>query len=293
MKLNKSRRVVFTTKGEQLFDANLSIYVNRIKESFVLSEHDHDFVEICYVSEGTGTHYVENQAIPVKKGDLFYIPIGVSHIFRPSKVSAKNSLIVFNCIFREQLFDFMQNGAFPHIGAIQLKRIKPGITQWMQFKEQRHEFRDLFAGLLWEHDLKPVGHQAMLYALFIQLFLLLERHEEENSERVDSSGGIQRLAEAIEYMRAHLHESLTLPIIAKFMNIGERQLQRLIKKATGQSFIQWLQSERISKSCELLQQTSERISDIAPQVGFQDLKHFHRLFKNIMGVTPGQYRKSV
>ena len=169
--MDKSRRVVMTTKGEQLFDAHLSIYVNRSKESFVLSEHDHDFVEICYVSEGTGTHYIENQAISVKKGDLFYIPIGV-------------------------------------------------------------------------------------------------------------------------YMRAHLDETLTLPIISKFINVGERQLQRLIKKATGQTFIQWLQGERISKSCELLQQTNEKVSEIASQVGFQDLKHFHRLFKSKTGVTPGLYRKS-
>jgi AraC family L-rhamnose operon transcriptional activator RhaR len=291
--MDKSRRVVITSKGEQLFDAHLSIYINRIKESFVLSEHDHDFVEICYVSEGTGTHYIENLAIPVKKGDLFYIPIGVSHIFRPSNDSAESSLIVYNCIFREPLFDFMQNGAFPNIGAIQLSRLKPGITQWIHFKEQRNEFRNLFAGLLWEHDLKPVGHQAMLYALFIQLFLLLERHEEKNDERVNLSGSAQRLAEAIEYMQAHLDQALTLPIISKLMNIGERQLQRLIKKATGQTFIQWLQGERISKSCELLQQTSEKIAEIATQVGFQDLKHFHKLFKSKTGVTPGQYRKSV
>jgi AraC-like DNA-binding protein/mannose-6-phosphate isomerase-like protein (cupin superfamily) len=287
-KMDKSRRVVMTNKGEQLFDAHLSIYVNRIKESFTLSEHDHDFVEITYVSEGTGTHYIENQAINVKRGDLFYIPLGVSHIFRPSNTSTKDSLIVYNCIFRESLFDFLQNGAFPHIGALKLTRLQPGITRWMQFKEHTHEFRDLFTALLWEHDLKPVGYEAMLYALFIQLLLLLERHEEGSSTRLDS--GAQRLGEAMEYMRTHLHESLTLPFVSKLMNISERQLQRLIKKATGQTFIQWLQGERISKSCELLQQTSGKIPEIAQLVGFQDLKHFHRLFKSKTGVTPNAVR---
>jgi AraC-like DNA-binding protein len=278
-----------TTKGEQLFDASLSIYVNRVKESFMLSEHDHDFVEISYVSEGTGTHYIENQAISVKKGDIFYIPVGVSHIFRPSTASSKHSLIVYNCIFREPLFDFLQNESFPHIGTLRLTRLRPGITKWMQFKEHAHEFRDLFAALLWEHDLKPAGHQAMLYALFVQLFLLLERHEEGGDHRLDL--GAQRLALAMDYMRTHLHEPLTLSFVSMLMNIGERQVQRLIKKATGQTFIQWLQGERINKSCELLQQSSDKIPEIARQVGFQDLKHFHRLFKSKTGVTPGRYRK--
>ncbi|QGQ94342.1 AraC family transcriptional regulator [Paenibacillus psychroresistens] len=286
--MNKSRKVVITTKGEQLFDEHLSIFVNRIKESFVLSEHDHDFVEITYVSEGTGIHYIDNQTINVKKGDLFYIPLGVSHIFRPSNTSEKDSLIVYNCIFRESLFDFLQNGAFPQVGALKLTRLNPAINRWMHFKEHTHEFRDLFTALLWEHDLKPLGHEAMLFALFIQLLLLLERREEGSNASSDS--GARRLDVALEYMRDHLHESLTLPIVSKLMNIGERQLQRLIKKATGQTFIQWLQGERISKSCELLLKTTDKIPEIAQQVGFQDLKHFHRLFKSKTGVTPNAVR---
>jgi AraC-like DNA-binding protein/quercetin dioxygenase-like cupin family protein len=288
LQMNKSRKVVLTTKGEQLFNSNLSIYVNRSKESFTLSEHDHDFVEITYVCEGTGTHYIDNQTITVKRGDLFYIPLGVSHIFRPSNASSKDSLIVYNCIFRESLFDFLQNGAISQKGELKLTRLRPGIKRWMHFKEHAHEFRDLFAALLWEHDLKPFGHETMLFALFIQLFLLLERREEGSKARSDS--GAQRLEVALEYMRDHLHESLTLSIVSKIMNIGERQLQRLIKKATGQSFIQWLQGERINKSCELLQQTTDKIPEIAQQVGFQDLKHFHRLFKSITGVTPNAVR---
>ncbi|OGX61574.1 MAG: hypothetical protein A2189_02850 [Paenibacillus sp. RIFOXYA1_FULL_44_5] len=280
-----------TSKGEHFFDANLAIYVNRVSESFELSEHDHDFVEISYVSEGAGTHYIESQAIPVKKGDVFYIPIGVSHIFRPSTSSSMHRLIVYNCIFHEPLFDLLQNGPVPPRGNLQLTRLGPGITTWMQFKEHAHEFRDLFTAMLSEHDLKPIGHQAMLYALFIQIILLLERHEESNSPRLHS--GSQRLELAMTYIEPLLHEPLTLSIISNVMNISERQLQRLIKKATGQTFIQWLQGERINKSCELLQQTSHKIPEIARQVGFQDLKHFHRLFKSKIGVTPGQYRKFV
>jgi AraC-like DNA-binding protein len=227
----------------------------------------------------------------VKKGDLFYIPLGISHIFRPSTTSAKDSLIVYNCIFREPLIDFLQNTAFPQKSAFKLTRLRPGITRWMQFKENTHEFGNLFAALLWEHDLKPAGHVAMLYALFIQLFLLLERHEEASKARLDS--GAQRLGETLEYMRSNLHEPLTLNFVSTLMNISKRQLQRLMKKATGQTFIQWLQGERIHKSCELLQTTTHVIPEISQLVGFQDLKHFHRLFKNKTGVTPGQYRKTL
>lgn len=49
--------------------------------------HSHDFIEICLVAEGTGVHYIDNQQMQVARGDMLFIPIGVSHVFRPKSTS--------------------------------------------------------------------------------------------------------------------------------------------------------------------------------------------------------------
>lgn len=56
------------------------MYVNRATESFELLEHSHDFVEVSYISEEKGYHFIDDQVVTVQKGDLFFIPAGVSHV---------------------------------------------------------------------------------------------------------------------------------------------------------------------------------------------------------------------
>jgi AraC family L-rhamnose operon transcriptional activator RhaR len=271
---HNSRRTDRVTKGEQFFEPDFAIYVNRVSESFSLLEHSHDFVEICYVSEGTGTHYIEDHVIAVKKGDLFYIPIGVSHIFRPASTSPNNTLIVINCIFREQL-RFQDD-------------LWSDISTWKQIKERGHEFGDIMNTMHRENNSKFDGYKIVLYALLLQLLILVKRELSETNHRRPAD---RRIELALAFIQDHLNESLTLTQVSHHAELGERQLQRIIKKALGQTFTQWLQEQRLIRGCELLQQTQHSISEIMQRVGFQDLKHFHRLFKRKMGVSPGQYRK--
>ena len=78
------------------------MYVNRNAENFTGSYHNHDFLEIAYIAEGEGFHHLENSVQRVRKGQMFYIPLGISHVFRPTSANGK-PLIVNNCIFSVQL----------------------------------------------------------------------------------------------------------------------------------------------------------------------------------------------
>jgi AraC-like DNA-binding protein len=276
------------TKGEQFFESGLNIFVNRVSESFGLLEHSHDFVEISYVREGIGTHYIDGQTIAVKKGDLFYIPLGISHIFRPASSSPKNKLIVINCIFNEQLLDLFIKDLIGYYQYIPKSDWWSGVNTWKKFKEDGHEFGRIMDLMHQEFNRKVEGYKVVLHALLVQLFILLERE-------LDPAKPIHlldhRLEIALNFISGHLHESLTLTKVSHQTNVGERQLQRLFQRILGQSFTQWIQDQRIKRSCELLKQTKLTLTEIILSVGFQDLKHFHRLFKSKIGITPGQYRK--
>ncbi|WJH33845.1 AraC family ligand binding domain-containing protein [Paenibacillus sp. CC-CFT747] len=54
--------------GDRFFETGFDIFINREEESFSLSQHTHDFIEISYVEEGSGYHYIEDQMIPTKRG---------------------------------------------------------------------------------------------------------------------------------------------------------------------------------------------------------------------------------
>src|SRR5690554_1815438 len=88
------QRTIELFKREDWFDSKLPISVNRVYEGFTIMEHRHDFIEICYVGNGAGTHYIQDRTLPVTQGDIFLLPLGVHHVFRPLSANNQQSLLV-------------------------------------------------------------------------------------------------------------------------------------------------------------------------------------------------------
>ena len=65
----------------------------------------------------------------------------------------------------------------------------------------------------------------------------------------------------------------------------------LFKNEVGQGFNNYLQGVRIEKAKTLLKTTQMRVSDVAKEVGYADLKYFTKLFVKSVGVKPTEYRK--
>jgi two-component system response regulator YesN len=53
-----------------------------------------------------------------------------------------------------------------------------------------------------------------------------------------------------------------------------------------------LKNLRIGKATELLETTELKVLEISEKVGFDNAKHFNRVFKNMLGVTPMEYRQN-
>ncbi|MFD0716108.1 AraC family ligand binding domain-containing protein [Paenibacillus sp. GCM10027626] len=88
--------------GQDYWDDHFPLHITREREAFTLPLHLHTFIKIQYVAGGKGFHYIGDDRILAEKGDLFIIPIGTEHVYRPSSPSAKDELIVYNCLFDEQ-----------------------------------------------------------------------------------------------------------------------------------------------------------------------------------------------
>jgi len=65
---------------------------------------------------------------------------------------------------------------------------------------------------------------------------------------------------------------------------------QLFKRATGLTFTEYVARVRIEKAKTLLLARNRRVSEIAYEVGFQSLTHFNRVFRQIVGQSPSNYR---
>ena len=97
---------------------------------------------------------------------------------------------------------------------------------------------------------------------------------------------------AINYIRDHFSEQLTLEQVAQELNISRSYLALIFKKETSLTFSIWLRKYRIGKAKELLKNTNMSQDDICTEVGIYDSSYLCRLFKEYEHLSPDEYRKN-
>jgi AraC family L-rhamnose operon transcriptional activator RhaR len=279
------RRAVTLLTGEAFFDSRLPIYVNRVAESFELTEHFHDFLEISYVGEGTGTHHAGDSVMTVARGDIFLIPVGISHVFRPASTSKDRPLIVYNCIVTiDAITRLLQT--IPGGGELEML---VRFDRLRHYRDRHGEFERLFQQLHYEYAMDRPGRETVLYTGVANLLIYLLRAESE------SETAAAAVSPGVEEVLVNLHNGFREPVKAKDMaaliGVSERQFHRIFTKQTGMTFTDYLQNVRINEACRLLRTTGRKVSDIASSVGYQDITFFNGLFKKKTGVSPRQFRR--
>jgi AraC-like DNA-binding protein/ABC-type Fe3+-hydroxamate transport system substrate-binding protein len=101
----------------------------------------------------------------------------------------------------------------------------------------------------------------------------------------------QTVNATIEQLHRKYGDIWTVDRMAAAANIGRWQYTRLFKEITGQVPLQYLSGIRINHAKHLLQETDDRLFDIAQHIGFGNEFYFNRRFKQAVGLSPGQYRR--
>ncbi|MNJ58120.1 HTH-type transcriptional activator Btr [compost metagenome] len=102
--------------------------------------------------------------------------------------------------------------------------------------------------------------------------------------------GVSPVQRALAYIHDHLDQSLSLSQVAKHVHMNPNYFSEVFKRETGQNYIEFVTQAKLRKAMTLLRETPAKISEVAYQIGYEDIKHFNRLFKKFTGLTPSEYR---
>lgn len=116
------------------------------------------------------------------------------------------------------------------------------------------------------------------------------RRKRREGEVPQPAGGLPK---AMRYIETNFHTALSLARAAREAAMSVSCFERCLKKQTGTTFVTYLNSLRIARAKELLQANRAPMLQVALACGFGNQSHFNRVFRKIVGVTPGEYRKSV
>lgn len=120
---------------------------------------------------------------------------------------------------------------------------------------------------------------------------LLELHDRINSQ-FDTSKNQQKIKQAIDYIQKNYDSDLNMAVVSNHISMNYSLFSYLFKEYTGSNFVNYLKSIRMEEAKRLLTETDLRIIEISAKVGYDNEKHFMRIFKASCGVSPSEYRKN-
>ena len=122
------------------------------------------------------------------------------------------------------------------------------------------------------------------------LELLIETAELRHND-LEQLDEIFRIETALRYMDVHLSADICRHDLAKLSSLSETRFHFVFKSAIGISPMTYLKNLRMNKAQILLFQSELSIAEVGEKVGYPDVFHFSKIFKNTFLTTPSAYRK--
>lgn len=244
-------------------------------------EHRHGDLEMHFALEGEFNIMIEKETLRVPQGSMSLVHSMEAHAIPRSNEADRSVvvLIVGTSLLKKHFGEFSRT-SFPEC-VYDLRAHPRVIKLFSECAELSHS----------------VGHasELMLEGLVCQLLgTMLSELAVTECDPPEETGlyMIEKIDRALELIYYNYKDPITVEDAARVTGYSKSNFCKLFKLTVGEGFHQALNRQRVKNAAALLRSTDASVSDIALEVGFSEAKAFCRVFKDIMGVTPGQYRSA-
>lgn len=286
---------------DQLTDEEFEFKFIRHKSSRLNQAlHMHDYIQIAYVVRGVCNHHFCDKILTVGKGDLFIIPPGEAHSINPfDDKEFELVLLDFMPAFLGDHLKPFSRSLFQHV--VQYENAGTS-SEWLQpwlhiSQDKQLLVEQLLQDIQDEVENREEGYEFSVQINVVKLLILIDR-EFRKSERQRQTAAFQRnpvqqFHDVIRYIHENYGQDIPLEQGAYIACMTPAYFSHLFKKATGQTFVEYVHEVRIERAKELIRMNGHTMTQICFQVGFRHLSHFIRTFKKRTGMTPTDYKKTV
>jgi two-component system, response regulator YesN len=135
-----------------------------------------------------------------------------------------------------------------------------------------------------------IEHICLNFRLSLENKVPTEFNIESNNAIINLHNKSFIINNTTQFIRDNYEKALTLNILASNSYCNASYLSHIFKEKMNISITKYINNIRIQKAKELIDVTNKSITDICMWVGFNDLGYFGRVFKNIIGISPKEYR---
>lgn len=134
---------------------------------------------------------------------------------------------------------------------------------------------------------QEVGRHQVLYALLAELYQAASR-KNDNRRAED-----QAVLRSVHYIEQHYDQPLTREALANVAGLSPSHYSRTFRAMTGKPPLEFLNRYRMFRAQEYLLKSTASAQTVAAQVGYEDAAYFSRRFKQMAGVTPKEFVRTI
>ncbi|MBQ9031695.1 MAG: helix-turn-helix domain-containing protein [Parasporobacterium sp.] len=245
------------------------------------TEHFHRDIELIFIIDGHIHVMIENNEFRVETEEFLLINSNRKHfIYVDEESMVCRFYISYDMI--SQLFEEDYIAFWCNI----ISKKDPG------YEELKNTTRELIR--LKVQDIPAERFRMMeQYAKLINLLTHNYRICRTTGSDLPEASQDSQLQEIISFINNNYNEPLNLADLADRMFVSLSTMSRLFKKTTGAKFPDYINQIRLHHAIDDLLNTNKSVTEIAVDNGFSTPSSFNRVFKEIYGTTPSQYKKSV
>ncbi|APW41155.1 AraC family transcriptional regulator [Rhodoferax saidenbachensis] len=191
---------------------------------------------------------------------------------------------------------------FPHAPIEESSRHVPELRAVLPLLERaKHgiEFFDLFPQALdYWHGIKAAQGLAR-FGIFCEFLGALAECNDyrllsnAQIQSIDNDDQLDQINAILSRITDNMGETLSAADLARELGMNESRFSRFFRRATGNTFTDFVNHVRVNRACQLLMESDRQITNIGYEVGFNNIANFNRRFLDIKGMTPREYRRQV
>ncbi|MBU3189185.1 AraC family transcriptional regulator [Clostridium bowmanii] len=252
--------------------------------------HFHEDIEIIYLVEGNLKVVVNKDTYHLIAGEILIIGSGEVHCFFKQTEFSKRAVIQF----RMSIYDNFLSGTKDN------RIIKPMFTRSKLLtcgSEVHALLEKQIVEIIDEYGKAKEGYKLVLKARLYDLAVILLRYMPKEARSLGDERGqmerLKKLDKVFAYVEKNHQNHIGLDEISKVAGFSKYHFTRFFKENTGMTFLDYLNNFRITKSEWYLMYDTNSIIEVAYKSGFNSVKTFNRVFKNLKGCAPMEYRKTI
>ena len=233
-------------------------------------EHLHSQLELLYLFEGSTTLMVNGRDQCMQPGDLCVCFPGVVHAYKGGD-HVNALMMIFDSNLTDDFTSLMERvqPTDPLLRRSQLPADIPLCMEQLRKESKTEENPHILRGYL-----------QVVVARILPLLHLIPVEPGSNDIAY----------EILEYLSKHYMEAVTQETLSKALGVSHSCLSHTFSKRIGVNFRTYLNTLRVDKANLLLRSTGQTIGQIALECGFESIRTFNRIFVQLCGMTPMDYR---